>query len=74
MGYFRIVMGHNALGIESEVAWATLSTFTVKNYPCNEDAIECSGDDEYQMRAMDYVDPSANPATLKRLRRRQLRG
>lgn len=34
MSYFRIVMGHNALGIESEIAWATPGTFTVDNVPC----------------------------------------
>jgi cathepsin X len=35
LSYFRIVMGHNALGIESEIAWATPATFTIHNVPCS---------------------------------------
>jgi cathepsin X len=34
MSYFRIIMGHNSLGIESDVVWATPLTFTIHNVPC----------------------------------------
>jgi cathepsin X len=56
MGFFRIVMGKNALGIESEVAWATPGTFTVENVPCYEDGSNCS--DEDGVTTMTYRDPS----------------
>jgi len=70
MGYFRILMGHNALGIESEVSWATPATFTIdSNFPCNEDGSNCNGG----MRSHHYVDPSNDPEALQKLRRRQLR-
>jgi len=62
-------MGKNALGIESEVAWATPGSFTVDNFPCNEDGSNC-GADGNNMKAMSYKDPSSNPALVKR---RQLR-
>ncbi|KAL7568677.1 hypothetical protein ACA910_021675 [Epithemia clementina (nom. ined.)] len=63
MGYFRIVMGHNALGIESEVAWATLNSFTVQNFPCNEDGSNCHLDGS-GMKALHYKDPSLDPKGL----------
>ena len=68
MGFFRIVMGPNSLGIESEVSWATPSYFTIDNFPCNEDGSNCGG-----MRALHYVDPSNNPVALQKLRHRWLR-
>jgi cathepsin X len=55
MGFFRIVMGKNALGIESTVAWATPGTFSTENYPCNEDGSNCG-----HFKGMTYVDPSIN--------------
>jgi cathepsin X len=76
LGYFRIVMGRNALGIESEIAWATPGDFTVHNYPCNEDASNCGSDGGLEgrltgtpkMRAASFVDPSRDVAELKRRR------
>lgn len=58
LGYFRIVLGHNALGIESTIAWATPGAFTVHNFPCNEDGGNCNGSDEGGVRTQHYVDPS----------------
>ena len=52
LGLFRIEMGHNLLGIEEAVAWATPGSFTVQNYACNEDGSNCSPDSHF------YVDPS----------------
>lgn len=51
MGYFRILMGHNSLGIEMEVAWATPGSFTVHNYPCYENGENC-------VKTVHYEDPS----------------
>lgn len=61
LGYFRIVMGHNSLGIESSIAWATPAAFTVENYPCNEDGSNCQGDNNQHqggVRTQYYEDPS----------------
>lgn len=49
-------MGKNALGIESTVAWATPKSFTVKNFPCDEDGKNCGPGVETQY----YVDPSTD--------------
>ena len=47
-------MGHNALGIESEVSWATPDIFTVTNYPCSEDGNNCRMEHGH----LQYADPS----------------
>ena len=49
-------MGHNILGIESEIAWATPGSWTEKNFPCSEDGKNCSPQPNYVSRS--YVDPS----------------
>jgi len=66
MGYFRIVMGKNALGIETQVAWATPGYFSVHNFACNEDASNCGGNEAGSggMSAHLYVDPSVNSELL----------
>mmetsp|Transcript_15192 Transcript_15192/g.24672 ORF Transcript_15192/g.24672 Transcript_15192/m.24672 type:complete len:340 (-) Transcript_15192:55-1074(-) len=48
LGYFRIKMGHNQLGIENSCAWATPGTFTELNYPCDEDGGNCVKEVTYQ--------------------------
>lgn len=53
MGYFRILAGHNSLGIEMEAAWATPGAFTVHNFPCYEDGGNC-------VKTQYYEDPSQN--------------
>lgn len=66
MGFFRIVMGHNSLGIESEIAWATPESFTVKNFPCDEDGKNCKGGG---VETQYYVDPSTDvKSVVQRLR------
>ena len=50
LGYFRILMGHNCLGIEMEVAWANPGSFTVNNYPCYENGENC-------VKTVHYKDP-----------------
>lgn len=65
MGYFRIEMGKNTLGIESLIAWATPGTFSVANFPCFENGSNCGPS------AFQFIDPSQNVKGLKDLRLRQ---
>jgi cathepsin X len=51
MGFFRIVIGKNLLGIESSIAWATPGNFTVANFPCFENGKNCGPVMQH------YVDP-----------------
>jgi cathepsin X len=69
MGYFRVLMGQNVLGIESRVTWATPGRFTVVNYPCAEDGSNCGSP---TVITMDYVDPSKEPHSLQRPFRKSL--
>mmetsp|Transcript_18054 Transcript_18054/g.27295 ORF Transcript_18054/g.27295 Transcript_18054/m.27295 type:complete len:345 (+) Transcript_18054:44-1078(+) len=65
MGYFRIKAGSNALGIESEVVWATPGQFTIHNFPCTEGGTNCGGkpvDTHY------YQDPSKSIKRWRNLR------
>jgi len=62
MGYFRIEMGNNLLGIEGEVAWATPGSFTVNNFPCSEDGKNCHPNQGVQY----YVDPSEDVEAVQR--------
>jgi cathepsin X len=60
MGFFRIGMGKNLLGIESDIAWATPGEFTVNNFPCDEDGKNCNGG------AQQYLDPSSDVEAMQR--------
>ncbi len=67
MGYFRIEMGKNVLGIESQIVWATPGQFTVNNnVPCSENGSNCG-----PTKTFHYVDPSVNVSALKILRLQQ---
>ena len=88
MSYFRIVMGHNSLGIESEIAWATPATFTIENVPCatsRDDTTICREDTDNNNKngirrnpmatssSHYYVDPSLfDTTTLRRTFQQQL--
>ena len=61
MGYFRIKLGSNVLGIEETAIWATPDRFTIDNFPCNEDGSNCSPTTVHQ-----YVDPSNDIASVQR--------
>ena len=62
MGFFRIAMGQNLLGIEGEIAWATPGTYTTQNFPCSEDGKNCnSGHGKAE-----YLDPSRDIEAVKR--------
>ena len=42
MGFFRLIRGVKALGIEDEVSWATPKTWTSLNVACFEDGANCA--------------------------------
>mmetsp|Transcript_19730 Transcript_19730/g.27088 ORF Transcript_19730/g.27088 Transcript_19730/m.27088 type:complete len:350 (-) Transcript_19730:48-1097(-) len=65
MGYARVAMGHNILGIESKIAWATPGQFSVSNFPCGEDGENCGKNVQL------YIDPSSSIEISKE---RSLRG
>jgi cathepsin X len=60
MGFFRIELGKNILGIEEKIAWATPGRFTVVNFPCWEDGTNCGPRTEV------YQDPSRNVERVQR--------
>lgn len=51
-------MGHNSLGIEMEIAWASPGRFTVQNYPCYENGENCVVD-------ATYTDPSKDIQSIQ---------
>lgn len=63
LSFFRLEMGYNLLGIESQVAWAIPGNFTtVENtVHCHEDGSNCDGGDE-SVRLVQHFwnDPSMN--------------
>lgn len=59
MGYMRLEAGKNLLGIEGEVAWATVGSFTVHNFPCSEDGKNCVIESD-AVATQYYQDPSHN--------------
>jgi len=66
LGYMRLEMGKNLLGIEGEVAWATPAGFTVHNFPCSEDGHNCDEGRDHRVQTQFYEDPSKNQAKLER--------
>ena len=60
MGFVRVEMGKNLLGIEGEVAWATPGSFTVNNFPCGEDGTGCDGNTQF------FNDPATNIEAIQR--------
>jgi len=61
MGYCRIQIGDNILGIESAITWAIPGEWTERNYPCYEDGSNCN--DGVPSRGV-YKDPSLNISAL----------
>lgn len=59
MGYMRLEMGKNLLGIEGEIAWVVPGTYTNHNFACYEDGSNCVSHDT-------YVDPSNDLVAMKR--------
>lgn len=58
MGFFRVAMGRNLIGIEHRIAWATPGTYTEHNFPCFESGKNCG--------PTRFVDPSQKLAEVKR--------
>jgi cathepsin X len=44
LGFFKIELGKNLLGIEGHIAWAKPGYITEKNFPCAVDGSNCAGD------------------------------
>jgi len=59
MGYMRLEMGKNLLGIEGEIAWVVPGTYTSHNYACYEDGSNC-------VHKKVYLDPSNDLVAMKR--------
>ena len=69
MGFLRIMTGHNILGIETTIAWATPGQFTAdNNVPCGEGGAGCGGEDDADgpHRTQRYVDPSTDVDAVQR--------
>jgi len=66
LGYFRIMMGSNLLGIESGIAWATPGSWTEINFPCAEDGSNCLSESATQMQSYFFEDPSNNIEQVRR--------
>lgn len=72
LGFLRVEMGSNILGLEGEVAWATPGAWTEVNFPCAENGANCVGGSSRQKTGVQfYVDPSSN---TKQEVARRLRG
>ena len=66
MGYMRLEVGKNLLGIEGEVAWVTPGSFTIHNFPCSEDGKNCNGGNVEAVATQHYQDPSRDVAAVQR--------
>lgn len=60
MGFFRIAMGKNLLGIEKKIIWATPGIYSETNYPCFEDGKNCGP------QHGEYIDPSHDVQAVHR--------
>lgn len=59
LGFFRVELGKNLLGIENNIAWAIPGRFSTSNVPCSENGHDCTG-------VQYYVDPSSDLKSIKR--------
>lgn len=66
LGFMRVEMGKNILGLEGEVAWATPGSWTEKNYPCSENGKNCNGNGNRMFEATFYNDPSNDMEAVQR--------
>lgn len=56
MGFFRVEMGRNLIGIENHIAWATPGRYSISNFPCAEDGKRCDQNNSFDV--IHYIDPS----------------
>mmetsp|Transcript_17805 Transcript_17805/g.20288 ORF Transcript_17805/g.20288 Transcript_17805/m.20288 type:complete len:215 (+) Transcript_17805:301-945(+) len=64
MGFFRVQMGRNLIGIENHVVWGTPGRYSTSNYPCAEDGSRCNH--HTLTNLIDYIDPSDNIKSMQR--------
>lgn len=65
MGFMKVEVGKNILGLEGEVAWATPGAFTVHNRPCAENGDDCMVDMPSGRITQLYKDPSHDVAVVR---------
>lgn len=65
MGFMKVEMGSNILGLEGEVAWVTPGSWTEINFPCSENGAGCDGSDRVS-GTMFYKDPSNDIEAIQR--------
>lgn len=66
MGFVKVEMGRNVLGIESEVSWATPGTFTVQNTPCAENGLNCGAQGTHFYQDPSVLDENIKAMSLKK--------
>ena len=71
MGFIRVEMGKNLLGLEGEVAWVTPASFTVHNFPCAENGDNCiahHNEENGSIKFMTqfYQDPALHPTIVQK--------
>jgi len=72
MGFLRVEMGKNILGLEGEVAWVTPGSWTEVNFPCAENGANCNSGNGAGAGfgktdgAMFYKDPSNDLEAIQR--------
>jgi len=64
MGFARVKMGHNCIGIESEIVWATPDTWSEGNFPCDEDGKNCDIHNKYIDPAPEHFNPDNDFVTI----------
>lgn len=56
MSYFRLVLGDNQLGIESDCAWAEVGSYSDVNIPCDLGGQNCQTHTEVQNQDKEFYD------------------
>jgi cathepsin X len=74
MGFFRVELGKNLLGIEAHVAWATPGVFSTTNFPCSKDGTNCGDDNAHHLMMGHHIyqDPSKDISAVKRRLRKSI--
>ena len=76
LGFFRIELGKNLLGIESHISWAVPGSYSVTNFPCLKDGSNCmpkkKKHESMTTTTTEYfIDPSKHPERIMKQRLRQ---
>jgi hypothetical protein len=82
LGFFRIELGKNLLGIESHISWAVPGSYSVTNFPCLKDGSNCIHSQKHESMTTTttttttteyFIDPSKHPERIMKQRLRQVR-